>query len=266
VAKRGSILPSAMAKRVKPIRSVVRALELLRAMNESREYSLRQLHERTGLPKPTLFRLLATLREIGYITADPPAGYRLTAKIRDLTYGYTDRSLVVEIAGPKLRAVTRTIKWPLAIGILEGPEIVVRFSTMPESPLAVEATTLGHRHGLLTSAIGQTYLAFCSAVERDALLKLFNGAGKGRRQPAADIVELVTTVRKRGYGLRTPKKRGESATIAVPIRSGERVFATLSMTTFGTLMDPKMIAQYEPVLTRTAADIVRELRSHRAEA
>jgi IclR family mhp operon transcriptional activator len=40
--------------------------------------------------------------------------------------------------------------------------IVVRFSTMPYSPLAVQTTTLGHRYGFFDSAIGRVYLAFCS--------------------------------------------------------------------------------------------------------
>lgn len=251
-----------MAKRVKPIRSVARALRLMHAMSESREYSLGELHRRVDLPKPTVFRLLATLRDAGYVSADyPPGAYRLTAKVRELASGYTDRSLVVEIAAPKLRAVTKTIKWPLAIGILESHEVVVRYSTMPESPLAVQATTLGHRHGLLTSAVGQTYLAFCSAAERDVLLRLSQSAGRIGRKAIADIPELVRTVRKRGYGLRTAKKRGESATIAVPIRDGERVWATLSMTTFGALMNARTIGQYEPVLVQTAEKIADELKA-----
>ena len=133
------------------IRSVRRALALLQLLNQREVWDLHSLHERAQLPKPTVYRLLNTLRKEGYVHSDRGTGeYRLTERVQELAAGYTEKSLLVEIGAPVALSVTRRIRWPLALGTLSEDVIVVRYSTMPEEvPLAVQTTTLGHRHGLL---------------------------------------------------------------------------------------------------------------------
>lgn len=162
-----------MAGRTGQIRSVARAFGLLHAMNEKQPCSLAELHIATGLPKPTVFRILATLEQEGYVRNEGGLGqYRVTEKARRLGAGYSEKSLIVDVGAPLVLAVTKIIKWPLAIGILDGDAMVVRYSTMPYSPLAVQATTLGHRLGLFESAMGQAYMAFCGERERRILLDM----------------------------------------------------------------------------------------------
>ena len=154
------------------IRSVSRALSLLRVMNTRQSWSLQELHRALGLPKSTLFRLLHTLQVEGYVRAEGGAGsYRLSSKVHELGGGYTQKSLLVDVGAPIALRMTKQIKWPLAIGTLDGDALVVRYSTMPYSPVAVHATTLGQRLGLLETAMGRVYLAYCEPTERDILLR-----------------------------------------------------------------------------------------------
>ena len=68
-----------MPGRAGQIRSIARALELLNAMNERQPCTLADLHVATGLPKPTVFRILATLKHEGYVKREGGLGqYRLT--------------------------------------------------------------------------------------------------------------------------------------------------------------------------------------------
>lgn len=236
------------------VRSVGRALALLRAMNAEPSSSLHQLHLQLGLPKATLSRLLGTLIAEGYAQAEGGAGrYRLTAKVQELANGYTQRSLIVDVGIPLALQVTREIRWPLAIGTLDGDAVVVRFSTMPYSPLAVHATTLGQRLGLLDTAMGRAYLAHCDARERAALFDLLAAAAPGGQLVGTREVEAdLRLVRHQGYAVRMPNARRSSATIAVPVTSGAAVLATLCITTFGRLMTPRLIRQHLPVLRDTA--------------
>jgi IclR family mhp operon transcriptional activator len=239
------------------IRSVARALSLLRLMNEKPAHSLHELHLAAGLPKPTVFRILLTLECEGYVATERGTGeYRLTSKVRELGAGYSEKSLIVEVAAPITMRVTKEIKWPLAIGTLDGASVQVRFSTMPYSPLAVQTTTLGHRHGLLESAMGLTYLAFCNETERVILLDLLRGASPTRSLvDEQTISERLGMTRRQGYGLRLPKKRGDSATVALPIRYGDDVVAVLSMTTFGSIMNQQTLETYTPLLIEVATEI-----------
>lgn len=234
------------------IRAVARALELLRLLNARHGAGLREIQAASGLPKPTVFRILRTLQQEGYLEPDGiPGVYHITPKVLELSRGYTEKSLVVRIAAPIALATTRQIKWPLAIGTLDRDAIVVRYSSMPYSPLGVLHTTLGHRHRLLDSAMGHAYLIACSAAERHNLI--LNSTRSPRR--IASTLRAVVTGADRGYGLRLPKKKGDSATLAVAIRCNSEVLAILSLTTFGKAMDPPFIAKTLPVLTATAARI-----------
>jgi len=241
------------------IRAISRALEVLRVMNHQHGCGLHDLHLTTGLPKPTVFRILATLQQEGYVRAEGSGGrYCLTERVRELGAGYTQKSLVVDVGAPVALRVTRRIRWPLAIGTLDGDAIRIRYSTMPYSPLAVQATTLGHRLGLLESAMGLAYLAFCAVEEQEILFDLLrSAAAPARLADSTRIGAVLEMTRRRGYGLRLPQSSGDSATVAVPIQTANQVIAILSMTTFGRSMTQATLAKYTPVLRQTAAEIAR---------
>ena len=190
------------------IRAIARAMLLLRTLNMRLESSLHSLHLQTGLPKPTIFRILRTLMLEGYVHSVGDGGhYRLTSKVEELAAGYTEKSAVVDVGSPVVLSLTREIQWPLAIGTLDGDAIVVRYSTMPYSPVAVHATTLGQRLGLLDTAMGRGYLAFCPSNERTKLLHLLRNLVGGQEvvgiEPL-DVSALAKMQRHVSGGARPP--------------------------------------------------------------
>lgn len=240
------------------IRSISRAFAVLRAMNQHQGSELRDLHALTGLPSPTVYRILGTLRREGYVRAEGGGRYHLTPRVRELGAGYTEKLLIVDVGAPIALRMTRRIRWPLAIGTLDGDAICVRYSTMPYSPLAVQATTVGHRLGLLESAMGLAYLSYCAAEERAILVDLLRSAPEPG--PPTDLVrldDLLKLTRRRGYGLRLPHTRGHSATVAVPVYCNRQVGAVLSMTTFGRSMTQATLARHVPILKTTADEMAR---------
>src|SRR4051812_12254290 len=63
-----------------PVESVRRAIQLLHELNRQRVSSVRHLHHATGLPKPTIVRLLDTLIALGYVVNDRrQGGYQVTS-------------------------------------------------------------------------------------------------------------------------------------------------------------------------------------------
>lgn len=242
-----------------PIGPVVRALNILRALNHSPQSSLQVLHQATGLPKSTIHRLLATLKSEGYVRADVVKGtYTLTEKVRCLSEGFSEPELVVEIGAPLVLKITRATGLPLAIGTLAGGHIVVRYSSMPYSPIGSEHTTVGHVHDLVQSGMGQAYLAYCSQAERDRLMQWLHSLlpEPGLWPPLErDIEHQLAATRRRGYGLRKGQGRGSSTTLAVPLAHGERVLGVLSLTTFGALLTPDRLRECVELLTRTRKEI-----------
>jgi IclR family mhp operon transcriptional activator len=250
-------VPASQTRRNGSIRAVVRAFQVLRLINEQHGMTLHNIHVISGLPKPTVFRLLQTLNREGYIEPDGIRGvFRVAQKSLELSAGYTERILIVKIAAPIALATTKTvIRWPLAIGTLDRGFIVVRYSSMPYSPLGVATSTLGHRHDLLESAMGRAYLLACDPTERRNLILLLKSNSPLQATTIQSKIDALLASPRRAYGLRLPQKKGDSATLAIPIRRGEDVLAVLSLTTFGKVMTAPFITRMLPVLRSTAAKI-----------
>lgn len=235
------------------IRAIARALATLRLLNTGQRWTLHALHQQLGLPKSTVFRILATLQTEGYVQVDVAAGqYSLTRKVQELSSGYTEQSSILAAGAAIAIRVTREIKWPLAIGVRDGDALVVGCSTMPYSPLAVHATTIGTRLDLLTSAMGLAYMAHCSEQERGIVLQSLSAS-----QPfeAASIKARLYEAHANGFAIRHSVRGRDSATLAVPVLHQGCAVAALGMTTFGRAMTRVTVEHFAPVLQQTATQI-----------
>ena len=124
------------------------------------------------------------------------------------------------------------------------------------------------RFPLLTTAHGQAYLAFCSAQEREAILKMLR-ASKSRGNAIAHETALVNKtlaeVRNRGYALRPADAADRVIGFAVPVLHGQGVAATIGMRYFGTAMSPEeTVRRYLKILQNIAAAVADGLTHHDA--
>lgn len=241
------------------VRSVRRALLLLRLMNERPAWSLQALAESSGLAKTSLHRLLATLVVEGYVHNDvrTPGQYCLTPQVRNLSSGVTLKSELVEAAAPVMIAATREMKWPLSLGVIDGDRIKVVFCTMPYSPYAIRPSSEGRRYDIAQSALGRAYLAFCSREERRILVESTNAQGgiNGRPLDAASLRSLVLKTRRQGYAIRQARDRSESTAIAVPVFSDGELRGSMVNSTFAGMMSPRRLAQLLPIVQEAARQV-----------
>lgn len=248
-----------------PVESVLRALALLSELNRKRVTSVKDLHSATGLPKATIVRLLKTLCEAQYVTNDRrQGGYQVTSNVKALSCGYHGDPLVVEAARPWAIEFTRQHRWPIAIATFEKDAVVVRFSTIIDSPVSPFHGTINLRLDLLTRALGRAYLAFCSDQERAFLLDLLGVAAGEERQ---NILAMLVRVRKAGFALRDQTVEPRSSnTIAMPIRRGKDVLATVGMTYFNSSYSvPQAVSTFVPLLqelSRRISESALALEAH----
>ena len=241
------------------IRSVRRTLLVLRVLNEKPVWSLQELQAHTGLPKSTLHRLLATLQQEHYVRCDEGmyGSYQLTHKVKELSKGITERSELVDVAGPILIATTKRIRWPLSLGIIDGHQVRVAFCTMPYSPYAIRPSSYGRQYDLFESALGKTYFAYCSRAERRILFDLYRAghANTPRKGRWTQILASIRETRRQGYGMRYGRQPTESSAFAVPVFARDELLGTLCYSAFSGSLDDKLIAEFLPVLRETALKI-----------
>ncbi len=245
-------------------RPIIRALDILCALNRRAYATLQDLNDDTQLPKPTIHRILATLIDQGYVARDPLRGiYRLTARVQLLSAGFGEPSRVVDVGADIVRSLTAEIKWPLALGTRQGMKVVVRYSTMPFSPYAVRATTVNRQHSLLGSAMGTAYLAACPDRERSDLLAMMRSGDDLVARLARDeayVASVIQKTRSLGYALRRAGPHDDSSTIAVAIEVGDHVAGVVSLTMFRRSLTESAIRESLPVLQHAAASISTRLQ------
>ena len=249
------------------VEAASRTLLLLEELNRHRVASVDRLHRATGLPKSTVVRLMKSLCAMGYAANDRrQGGYAVASRVKSLSNGFHGDPLVVEAARPWAIAFTRQYHWPVAIAVLEGSCVVVRFSTIPDSPVSPFHGTLNMQLSLLGRALGRAYLAFCPTSERSMLLDMLARSREGEDRPAGErkrALALLGAIRKQGFAERDPMVEPRSSnTIAVPIVVNQRVLATVGMTYFTVALDRADIVQrYVPLLQGLAANIAASVSS-----
>jgi IclR family mhp operon transcriptional activator len=244
-----------------PVESVRRALHLLHELNRQRVSSVRQLHHTTGLPKPTIVRLLDTLIALGYVVNDRrQGGYQVTSLVRSLSAGFHGDPLVVEAARPWTIAFTHKFQWPVAVAVLDRDAVTVRFSTIADSPVSPFHATINNRLQLMSRALGRAYIAFCPPSERNLLLSMLATSNDPEDEAARDrdaALTLLAMTRRAGFAERSAMVEPKSSsTIAVPVMLGRKVLATVGVTYFTSAINKaEAIARYVPPLKEMARNI-----------
>ncbi len=247
-----------------PVQSVVRAIELLQALNRQPVSTVDMLHKQTGFPKPSIVRLLQTLEAKGLVRHAPqPGAYYLTSGVATLSSGYHSEPRVVEAAAQPMDDLTARIKWPLALAVFDGDAVVVRYSTIPNSPLSLLHSSLNMRLSLVSRALGRAYLAFCTRDEQAMLLATLEKSARPEDAPAHDakaMRRVLAETKKRGYALRDPAVRPVSNTLALPVFDHGRPVASIGLTWFASTMDADEAARrYLAPLRELSATVTARL-------
>ncbi|HTN61197.1 MAG TPA: helix-turn-helix domain-containing protein, partial [Devosia sp.] len=157
------------------IRAVERAIRVLQELNLQPVSTIAHLHSATGLPKPTLVRMLQTLYRLGLVETDARlGGYQITAEVASLSSGFHKTPHVVEAGRAWAIAMTRRHQWPVAIALYDEDAMVVRFSTVPDSNISPFHATINKRLPLLTRGLGLAYLAFVNPDQQDMVLNILS--------------------------------------------------------------------------------------------
>ena len=242
---------------IEPVR---RSFAVLEALSRRRTSTLSLLVGETGLPRPTVVRLLHTLAALGYaqrISRDQ--GWRLTDRVLGLSESIRFVDHLVDAAMPHMSRFTADHGWPLYLATLSSGAITIRHSTAPESPMAFEAAGLNTRRSVLVSALGRVWLAFSGPEERRAILRDSEAAAAlGNRTPAA-FEEILARIRRDGWAF-TARTRSRIHGMAVPIRSSGRMLGSLSMRfPHSAMSEPEAASRFGPRLRRVAHDIAGDV-------
>jgi DNA-binding IclR family transcriptional regulator len=149
--------------------SLRRALSLLDAFTqEHTEMTVRELAERSGIPRSTTHRLVTDLLDWGGLERGT-RGVRLGVKLFELGTMAPSQATLREAASPFLHILSEVTRLTANLAIREGGAIVY-LDKIASNTLRVPHTRYGGRGTLHATALGKAILAFSDAEEVGGLV------------------------------------------------------------------------------------------------
>ena len=146
--------------------------------------------------------------------------------------GFLDDEWVTEIAAPMMAEFTREHVWPVSLFTFEAGKMLVRDTTHRLSALSIDYGMVGKRMGMLRTAGGLAYLAFCPDNERKVILDLLAQSDEPDDQQAREVHMLdglFKSIRAKGYATQERVINPKAASISVPIIVGRKVHGCMSL-------------------------------------
>jgi IclR family transcriptional regulator, mhp operon transcriptional activator len=249
---------------VKTIRSLERGFKVLEALNRRHGASAQELARSVNVPRPTVYRLLETMRKLGYvIRSETDEHWHLTAQIKSLSAGFHDDVWVTRIAAPLLHDLGRKVLWPVDLITYENGAMVIRETTHAESPFSIDRGMAGTRLPMLETSGGRAFLAFSPKAEREVVLQELRRSAEPHDQMARDrdyVQRLLGGVRRAGYASRGEGFNPHTSSISVPVIVDDRVKACISMIWIKKAMKiDEAVRQFLEPIRQTAGRIAGEM-------
>jgi DNA-binding IclR family transcriptional regulator len=195
-----------------------------------------ELARRLGVPRSTVFRLLVTLEQMGFVERTPDGrAHRLGLAVLRLGFEYMASLDIVALGRPLLERLRDDTGFAASLVVRDGRDIVYLQRSAPHSPFST-TVTVGTRLPAHATVLGHVLLGDLSLSELRALYPEPRLEGSGPNTPAnADaLFELVQQTRQRGYVLAEAFFEPHISTVAAPVFGDNgHVVAALGLTVPG---------------------------------
>ena len=257
--------PVGASKSSENVRALTRGLAILRFVNAAGDPRPSDIAAGLNLPRPTVYRLLQTLEEAGYIvlsaTDNRVRTTRLAASLGD---GFGATSRLCQAAGVVFGAYASKIVWPLVVSVYENAAMVIQETTHGRSPLSIDRGRTGFRLPMLRTAAGRVYLAHCGSLERDVILDQIRRLDEPLDPPflAPRALEaMLLSAQRTGLATRVGGEfREKTSSIASPVMVAGSVAAAISIIWVRQAMTLReALSRYETPLREIASQIAAEM-------
>ncbi len=204
------------------INALSRGLSILEAFDEANpKLGLADLAKKTGLSKSTVFRLLHTLRTLGYIIpiADE-SKYTLGPKVLGLGFAVLSSLGLREIAQPYLLELSRLTQETVNLAVLDGWKLIYVERIKTQQIVNINLH-VGSRLELYNTAMGRVLAAFQNetwlAQYLNHLEQIPEAAPYWKDQ-GRKFLNILEEVRKNDFGVNNEELTPGLRSVAAPVR------------------------------------------------
>lgn len=143
------------------VQSVERAFAILETFDEEHpSRTAADIAAIAGLARPTTYRMLQTLQQLGYVRNEH-GRFEVTPRVLRLGAGYLGRQSLAARAQPILDQLSEDVGEHVALGTLDGDDVItLAASNSPQSRYLSVAVQVGQRLPAETTSLGRVLLAY----------------------------------------------------------------------------------------------------------
>jgi len=202
---------------------------LERMVRLGRSVTLGELASEVRLPKPTLYRILRTLRDLGYVEQHEGGEYAMTSRLAAIASNDHHANLT-HVARPLMQRLHAEFDETVNLGVLEGS--FVRYVEVLETTRALRwIVKPGVRDTFYTTALGRAIAANLPEKHRARLVAkadLPHSTSKRIRSRTA-LNRVLDETRERGWALEEEETVAGVACIAFSLKSWGEPTAAISV-------------------------------------
>ncbi|MBU8588994.1 IclR family transcriptional regulator [Priestia megaterium] len=201
------------------VQSVDRALAILGIVSQHNQIGITDICKSLDLNKTTVYRLLSTLMNNGYIEQVKGSNkYRCTFKLFEMGNKKIQDLDLLEEAKPALEKLADLTKETVHLVVEEGTEIVYIHKVESTNTIRMH-TWVGKKNPMYRTAVGKAILAFS---DKEKAIDIWNKSEIVQNTPYTitnidDFLEQLVLVRKNGYAIDNEETEIGIRCVAAPI-------------------------------------------------
>ncbi|MBM3748393.1 MAG: IclR family transcriptional regulator [Acidobacteria bacterium] len=240
---------------------VEKTLRVLEALSEGALH-LKGIAARLGLVKSSVFRILYTLKELGYVEQTSPNGaYRLTVKALGLARSPALRPTLLNVVRPHLARLRDELQESVWLAELRGHMVLLVDVAEAAHRLRL-SLDLGDACPLHASALGKAVAAWMPPEQLQAALGKAKLPAYTRKTVTrrSQVMAELARVRRQGYAVNEEETIDGAIVLGAPLFDArERAFAAISVAAPTARCTGRKRERMIQAVKRTAAGLSSEL-------
>src|SRR5258708_19822255 len=242
------------------VRAVERALEILLAFKAGdKSLTVAELLTRVNLSRPTLYRLLNTLEQAGFLSSSgEPQRFQLGRSVAQLAHVWLSDNRIAELAQPVLRNLWEATSETVALFVPDDTYRICVAELESNQPLSFRRG-VGYREKVVRGASGRTILSQMRLTPDELRRYLVD--------PDQDVSALMSDfehIRTKGFGTSQHELIEGAVAVAAPFFNGANQVAG-SLCIFGpsVRVNEQRVAFFGELLKQATGNLSRLLGQHK---
>lgn len=215
------------------------------------ELTLKELTNKTGLPKPTVYRIAEALNKVNILSKDDNVSkYRIGVKLFELGSLYLETLELRKLAFPEIEKLSKYTEESIHMGVLDGNE-VTSIEGLGSTHNLQAKLWIGKRSPIYCTSIGKAILAFLPKKEQEEILTTieFKRYTKNTITDKKNLKKELESIRRQGFALDNEEHDEGIMCVGAPIFNNKgEVVASISISGPKIRMKEQKLEKYKKLL------------------